>query len=92
MKKNVLVVGHAFIIEANRGVWSLLSKKDNITVDLVVPAHWNSNLVGDINYTSSEQEETDFFKVLPLGVYNKGNGSTYFYHLFELYNVLKKKK
>lgn len=92
MKKNVLVIGHAFIIKANRDVWSSMSKYENTFVDLVVPKYWKSNLVGEISYNPIDDEQSSTFKIFPIKVYNRGKGSTYFYHLSSLFQILKVKK
>lgn len=92
MRKNALVIGHAYIVPANRMIWSQLVKDHNVILDLVVPSKWNSNLIGEINFTKSSFDYVPNFDIHAIDCVMKGNGSFYFHNPFKLYTVLQRKK
>lgn len=89
MGKKILVVGHAFIVEANRKVWNKLADDYSNDIDLVIPKAWKSNLVGDIE---SNFKNTKNFKIHPLKTYFTGNGSKFFFEFLGLFKILSKTK
>lgn len=91
MGKNILILGHAYIIPANRGVWSELGSRDNVSVDLIVPEKWQSNLVGEVTFSPVEAD-THINQIYPINTFFKGNGSLFFFSPIKLYKILKKSK
>lgn len=92
MRKRALVIGHAYIVPANRKIWTDLSRDHEIDVSLIVPASWNSNLIGEINFETQKQDKSDNFRIFNIEVIGKGNGSFYFYRPWRLYKILSKNK
>ncbi|MBC7712069.1 MAG: glycosyltransferase [Rhizobacter sp.] len=87
----ILVIGHSLVVDSNRKFWSVLALEQQVEVHLVVPDEWNSNLVNTLKYQQSPAIDKNL-KIFPIPVYFKGNGSFYFYKIFQLYKILKNEK
>lgn len=92
MRKKALVVGHAYIIPANRKIWSDLAQHHEVDVTLITPSEWKSNLVGEVKFERNEFDKLANFEVDPISTYFRGNGSFYFYKPLDLLKVLENKK
>jgi glycosyltransferase involved in cell wall biosynthesis len=90
MGKKILVIGHAFIVEANRKVWSKLGESPDHIVDLIAPSSWTSNLVGKIKLDPSSRGSIR--NIYPIDTYFQGNGSFYFYHIIKTFRILSTEK
>jgi glycosyltransferase involved in cell wall biosynthesis len=86
MGKKILVIGHAFIVEANRKVWSELAEAPGHIVDLVAPRSWTSNLIGGVQLDRSKKGAIR--EIFPVDTYFTGNGSFYFYKLVKMFKIL----
>ncbi len=87
----VLVVGHSLIVDANRKFWSVFAQENQAEVELIFPQTWTSNLITSLAYKPNS--ETDKSLILhPLPVLIKGNGSFYFYSLWQMWKLLFSKK
>ena len=87
----VLVIGHSFIVDANRQLWNVLAQ-NGVTVDMVIPKCWRSNLISRISYSYNEVTDRDLNCVYALGTFFKGSGSFYFYNPFRLWWILVRNK
>lgn len=90
MGKNILIIGHAFVIDENRAIWSKLAHMSDLHVDVLIPKKWKSNLVGNVQ--SSTKEGIGIRNLFTLDTYFSGNGSLYFYHLWQTLKVFRKHK
>jgi glycosyltransferase involved in cell wall biosynthesis len=90
MDKNILVIGHAFVIDSNRSVWCKLGLVEPYAVDLVTPKTWKSNLVGKIR--SNDSRAIGLENIYATETYFKGSGSFYFYKLIKTFKILNSKK
>jgi glycosyltransferase involved in cell wall biosynthesis len=91
-EKQVLVIGHSFVVDANRALWNALAKKEDVQVDMVVPKHWTSNLIKDLYYQFNQKTDGHLREVFPINVFYKGNGSFFTFSPWPLWKVLRGKK
>lgn len=87
----LLVVGHAYIIDTNRKFWSIFAKKFTNSIDLIIPEIWSSNLKSHIPYVKNDSIDNNFSNIYPVNVYLKGNGSLFFFNPLKTLKILKKK-
>ena len=74
----ILVVSHAGVLGVNRAIFQELALRErNFEVVIVVPERWKGDLIADLRFTPSPEDEG--IRVIPLPVYFSGNGSLYFY-------------
>lgn len=91
MGKNILIIGHAFIVDENRSVWNKLLESTSVSsVDLLIPKIWKSNLVGNLKHNKTV--EAKFTNIYSLKTYFTGNGSLYFYELYKTFKLFFSKK
>ena len=87
-KNQVLIIGHPLIVNSNRKFWSVFAKKNDLTVDLVTPLEWSSNLVGKLRYTYDESSDFELRQIFPVKCFKKGNGSLFFFSPASLLKIL----
>ena len=88
----LLVIGHALIADSNRKFWGTLADLSSSEVDLVVPADWSSNLKPQISFSPNPSMDSGIRRIHPLRVWNKGNGSFFFFDPIKLFRILREEK
>jgi glycosyltransferase involved in cell wall biosynthesis len=91
-EKQILIIGHSFIVDTNRSIWNDLGKLPNTKVDMIVPHSWKSNLIKKMLFQFNPETDQELRHIFPLETFFKGNGSFYFFNPWSLYKILKKEK
>lgn len=74
---SLLVFSHAGVLDVNRAIFQTLATVSHTRVRMVVPQTWKGDLINDLKYEPSQQDE--HIEVFPLPVGFSGNGSLFFY-------------
>jgi glycosyltransferase involved in cell wall biosynthesis len=88
----LLAIGHALVIDANRKFWGVLARETGISVEVVCPRRWSSNLAREVTYEPNPATDAGLATVHPLPVRNRGNGSFFFFHPLKLWRLLRAKR
>lgn len=88
----ILVIGHSYVVDSNRQFWNQVAKHDGVSVDIVVPKDWSSNLIKKLQFSFNQKTDSNFNKIFPIDCYYKGNGSLYFYNWLSLFKIFKYEK
>ena len=88
----VLIIGHSLVVDANRKIWDILGKNDDLYVDLILPKSWKSNLIKDVEFTWNKSTDSNIKTIYPLSTFFKGSGSFHFYNPIIYFLILFKNK
>lgn len=89
---NILVIGHSYVVDSNRQFWNQVTQNENATVDIIVPRHWESNLIKKLSYNYNQATDSHFNKIFPIGCFFKGNASLYFFNWYYIFKIFFAKK
>ncbi len=76
VKKKILVLSHAGVLEVNRAVFQELGELD-LDVAMVVPRQWKGDLIRGLRFIAGAKDRS--LRVIPLPVALSGRGSLFFY-------------
>jgi glycosyltransferase involved in cell wall biosynthesis len=88
----VLVIGHPLVVSANRTVWNLVGKEDDVDVDMIVPKTWKSNLIRKLEFSPDVETDNYVNQIYPVTCFYKGNGSFYIFNPFKILKILNIQK
>ncbi len=91
-RNQVLVIGHPLIVNSNRKFWSIFANMNGVTVDLITPKEWSSNLVGKLRCAYDESSDSGLRQIFPVKCVNKGNGSLFFFSPAPFFKILNSRK
>ncbi len=91
-KKEIAVIGHSLIVDANRTFWNTFAKECDFNVSLFLPKTWVSNLVGKLQFQVNTTTDNSLQKIYDIPCFFKGNGSFYFFSPLKLFRNLQEKK
>ncbi len=69
-----------------------LGAMDNVTVDIVVPKNWKSNLIKSLKFSRNIDTDDHFRAIYPLDVFYQGNASFFIFSPLKLIQILKRTK
>lgn len=83
----VLIIGHHYVVDGNRQLWSVFGQEYPVQVDLVAPLLWKSNLIKELHFKNNPITDEGIDNIFPIKVFGKGNGSFYIFNPIPLIRV-----
>jgi glycosyltransferase involved in cell wall biosynthesis len=87
---NILVVGHSFIKDSNRSVWTKLGHRNSYNVDLLIPKTWK--VKGSKKIQTCDSRTIGLENIFAENSYFNGYENFYFFKLLKTFSILNSKK